>query len=456
MTHQRIIELQQQGELEGATKVCLDMLNADRDDAAALFQLARIMLDQNNHGIAYHLLARGCKMVPDVPEMWLQYSRAHPDKPDWWGRAEWCLRKAIKLSDKAGKKMPQAWANLGMLRYIQGQYEEAQTFVDVALTINPEHSGARITQGFIHLARGEWDKAWTHYDLMLKTHKRESWSYGDEPEWDGMPGKRVIVSGEQGIGDEIMYASIFDELIRDCSEVVIECMPRLKGLFERSFPGATVYGTRWDKHVTWSRDHRPEAHVAMASLPKFYRHKDGDFHGRPYLQADPDMRSAFKGMLSGLSRKPKVGIAWTGGTDHTRAHLRTRTLEELTPLLRQDVTWVSLEYRDRTEEIAEYRAKRGIDIHVFDWITRKGLDYDMTAALVAELDLVITVPSSVSQTAGSLGVEAWVLIPKYSSWIWARPVFPWADSVSQCRNPPIKEFAERLSQWIGERSRKAA
>ena len=110
-----------------------------------------------------------------------------------------------------------------------------------------------------------------------------------------------------------------------------------------------------------------------------------------------------------------------------------------------------MEYRDRHDEIAEYYEKRKIPIHVFDWITRKGLDYDMTAALVAELDLMITVPSAIGQTAGSLGVEAWVLVPKYHSWLWASDHYRWSNQVKILRNPSMSEAAAKLSTWLDAR-----
>lgn len=450
-THERMLELKSQGRTDEATKVCLEMLDHDVDNAGALFQLASLMSDQNSKGLAYNLLARAAKLAPEVPEIWMQYGKAHPDKPEWWGRTEWCLRKAIKVGEKHDKKMPLAWAHLGMLYYVQGKYSEARRYIDQGLSIDPTHDNSLLAKSFVHLARGEWDAAWEHYDILLKSHRRESYAYGDEPTWAGEPVDRIVINGEQGIGDEILYASCFGSLMADVKDVVIDCMPRLKTLFARSFPEAKVIGTRWDKEVFLPEDFKPDAHAAMASLPQYYRHRDEDFPGTPYLKADPDMRSAFRGMLAELGDVPKIGIAWTGGTDRTRGYLRTRTLEELTPLLRQNAVWVSMEYRDRSEEIAEYREKRGIDIHVFDWITRKGLDYDLTAALVAELDLVLTVPSAISQTAGALGVESWILAPRYVNWLFARDKFVWADSVQILHNLSMGEIAGKLSDWLDER-----
>ena len=453
--HYRVKELIDQGKQGDATQLLLDLLDEDANLAPALFQLASIMLEESHRGIAYNLMARACKLQPDIPEMWINYARAQTDDPKGWGVSEWCLKKALKIAEKRGKPLPLAYSNLATLSNEQCKWQDGIAYANKAIEIKPDFTNALIAKGFALLGLGRFREAWPYYNLMLGK-KRENYAYGDEPEWDGTPGKRVIVSGEQGIGDEIMYASIFPDLIKDSASVVIECMPRLQGLFQRSFPQTKVYGTRWTKDVEWEEDHNPEAHVAMASLPRFYRNADQDFTGAPYLVPEPDMALAARGILDRLSDKPKIGIAWTGGITRTRGYLRTRTLDELTPILNQDATWISLEYNDRSQEIAEYREKTGVEIHVFDWITAKGLDYDLTAALVSQLDLVITVPTTVSQTAGGLGIETWVIVPKHTGWIFARDTYPWASAIVPMRNPPMRQIAEKLEKWLQSRQQAVA
>lgn len=452
--HNRIADLIAQGRDEEATPMIMDCLDHNPDDTVALFQLGVLLLKDHRKGLAYNLYARACKIDPHRSELWLNYARSHQDVPEKWGRTEWCLNKSIKLAKKTGKSTAAALANLAMLHYIEGDLESAQEEILEALRDDSENQNALVTQGFIHLAGGEWSKAWSLYDVMLKTGKREQYCYGDEPEWYGEKSKRIIISGEQGVGDEIMYASCFDEVIDDCESVVIECMPQLKNLFQRSFPRAKVYGTRWDKEVFWDEDHNPQAHVAMASIPRFYRGSDKSFPGNPYLTPDSNMCAAVRGVLNSGDGRLKIGVAWTGGSQRTRGYLRTRTLEELTPLLRQDADFISLEYHDRSEEIEEYSQKRKISIVQLPWLTKKGSDYDLMAALVSELDLVISVPTTVTQLAGSLGVPCWVMVPKYTGWIFAQDKYVWAKSVLPFRNPSMKDMALNLENWMANRKHK--
>lgn len=456
--HEQIVEHIKKKQPDKALNLCLELLNDDHDDPQALFQLAKVLMDQNNTGLAYNLMSRAIKYRPDIPEMWIQYGQAHGESPEEWKKGIWCFRKALKLAEKQGKPLPAAHSMLGVSHYLLRDYDAALRHLETALEIKPDLHHALTSKSMVHLARHEWDKAWPLYDMMLQMRGREQYSYGDEPEWDGTPGKRLIISAEQGIGDEIMYASCIQECIDQNEHVVIECMPRLEGLFKRSFPGAAaVYGTRWDKHVIWGEDHKPDAHVAMASLPRFYRQSDEDFPGGPYLKADPDIMDAVQGIFRELGPNPKVGIAWTGGIHRTRGHLRTRTLDELTPLLRiPGIDWVSLEYHNRDEDIGAYYQQRKIPIHTYHWLTAKGLDYDLTAGLISQLDLVISVPTTAVQMAGALGIETWCMVPRYTGWMFAQDTYPWASSVVPLRNPGAKGLEARMLKWLKDRQTAAA
>lgn len=448
--HEQVVELIQNREYEKALSISIGLLNDDPDDPSALFQISKCMLDQEMMGMAHNLMARAVKMRPDIPEMWLQFGQTHGQTPEQWEKAEWCFKKAIKIGEEAGKDLKMAKSCIGTLHYLRGNYDKAIENLLPLVEGNPDAQQARSIMAFSLLAQQKWREGWEYYASLAETNRRETYAYGDEPEWDGTPGQRLIISGEQGIGDELMYASIFNQVMDDSPYVVIECMPRLEALFKRSFPEAkAVYGTRWDNHVVWEENHAPDAHVAMATLPRYYRNETEDFNGEPYLIPDPDIVDAVKGIFKKLGPNKKVGIAWTGGSDKTRGHLRTQTLENLAEMLKvPDIDFISLEYYKRDEEIAEFYENHGVPIHTYHWMTERGLDYDLTAGLISQLDLVISVPTTCVQAAGGLGVEVWCMVPEYTGWMFAQDTYPWADSVSPIHNSTPESLAVRLEGWM--------
>ncbi|HJS82171.1 MAG TPA: hypothetical protein VJ742_04975, partial [Nitrososphaera sp.] len=241
------------------------------------------------------------------------------------------------------------------------------------------------------------------------------------------------VYGEQGIGDEISFASCIPDLIRDSKSVTIDCDGRLERLFARSF-GVETYGTRYKvTRPQWRNEKTFDAHVSMGQLSEFYRNKDSDFTGEPYLKPNPQMALQWRVLLDSLGSKPKIGITWTGGLPHTGQKKRSVSLDTYGPLFKSiDADWVSLQYKEIDVKSAE--EKYGIKIHDWDWGTRV-FDYDQTVALISQLDLVISVCTTVVHAAGGLGKECWCLVPHQNMWRYLRDGdwFPWAKSVTLYR-----------------------
>jgi ADP-heptose:LPS heptosyltransferase len=180
-----------------------------------------------------------------------------------------------------------------------------------------------------------------------------------------------------------------------------------------------------------------------------FRSKPEDFPGKPYLKADPERRIQWRALFDTL-RKPVIGIAWTGGLNNTGKKKRSLKLEDLEPIFRSiDATWVSLEYRDRDDEIQAFYEKTGIQIHQWKRATRTE-DYDDTAGLVAELDLVVSVSTAVIHLAGALGKDCWVLVPNKPRWFYLlEGEIPWYKSVKLFRQKqngewPIEEVSRLL------------
>ena len=448
----RAKHLREEGNLEAALTIALACLDRDHEDMQALFMAAGIFIQTGRIGLAHHCMCRVLKYCPDVPEAWINYGRTLTDDEAGWKESEHAFKTALELNPDSRA----AYENLGALALQQCRPDQSIGYCRKALAADPESRVALSTLGFAHLMRGEWEAGWKNYHVMLGHRSRPHIHYGDLPEWDGSKGRTVIVNGEQGIGDELLYASMLPDMAKDCRHVVYDGMERLSALMSRSLPdNVYVAGQRWKDDLELPGNIMPDARITQAGVGMFYRRRDEDFPGTPYLKADPQIRMAIRAMLDSLGPHPKIGIAWTGGTIHSRQQFRQRTLEELTPLLRTPgVHWVSLEYKDRIDEIRAYRKSRRIDVTHLPWVTHLK-EYEHTAALVAELDLVIAVPTSVTQLAGGLGTPAWVMVPEITGWLFSHEPYVWANSVRLFRNLPVSTMVDELQGWLNE-SRRAA
>jgi hypothetical protein len=243
-----------------------------------------------------------------------------------------------------------------------------------------------------------WDQGWKQYEASVGSPARIAYKYADEPTWHGEPHKTLVIFGEQGIGDEICAASMYSEAIDrvQTGKVILDCDARLATLFARSFPKAKVYGTRQQKVLNWADDdHKIDYSIAAMQLGAIFRTSPDKWNPKPYLTADPGQVLMWKALWRDKG-KPAVGVAWTGGFKSTGRELRSVSQDALSQLLGIDAHFVNLEYKP----VEGLRP----ELHTYPQATLYKGDYDYTAGLVASLDAVVSVPTSVAHLAGALGV----------------------------------------------------
>lgn len=444
--------LRQNGRVEECMRLCNEILNEKLDVPEAIFLLGHCLIDLGKIGLAHTMYMQFLRLQPNAAAGWNNLGRCYQEC-HMLDEAERCFKRALRLEpDDAA-----ALANIGLIHLHRCEPELAIRYTRDSLKINPDFKTPKFTMGMAQLMQWDWENAWENYEATVGYNQdRKERVYGDEPRWDGTKGKCVVAYGEQGLGDEIAFASCIPDFVNDCSEAVIECDARLAKLFRRSFPKAHVYGTRFKEVIDWADRHTAEGRVAFGSLPKYYRTKEEDFPGKPYLVADPERRIQWRALLDSLGPKPKIGISWQGGTNKTGKSRRSVSLESLMPLLKQDATFISLQYRDPSDEIEAFEETHGIKIH--HWArAAEAQDYDETAALVAELDMVVSVTTAVIHLSGALGIPALVLTPKNPRWFYGLQgeSVPWYESVQLIRQKkasdwldPIAEAAVRVRTFI--------
>jgi len=359
--------------------------------------------------------------------------------------------------------------NLATLYINEGNPEGALRHLDLSLKVNPDHAQARWNRSLARLEMGDYG-GFDDYGWGKRAEVRMDRNYSDQktPEWDGKPGQTVIVYGEQGIGDEIMFVSMLPDLMRDCKMVVFDCHKKLHKLFCASFPELDIYPTREDENIMWPLMAGPngkpvnrypvDAKVAIGDLGKFYRRSIDAFPGTPYIKASTKSALKWAATLAEMfpDNKPVIALNWIGGHKKTRVDVRSMSLEAWLPILQQDAHFVSLQYTKCEDEIAAFEAKHGIRIHHLPQAAYSD-HYDDVAGVVGSVDLVLTCCSSVVHLAGSMGVPCWVLTPSRPAWRYRLDLdyMPWyGKTVTLFRQaggsvdwaPVIEEVANSLKE----------
>lgn len=398
------------------------IMTQNHDNPGLMAAYGTLCIQTQRYGIGIHLLEaamkRGMRQSDVLSNLGIAYKNSGLND-----KARQCFEESVRTNPTGP-----ALANYSGLLIESGQDEKCKAVCKRAIDLSPEHPIAHWNLSLALLAEGQWDKAWDEYEYGLhESVQRVDRKLGDVPYWDGTKGVKVAVYGEQGIGDEIMFASMLPDLMKQ-NKVVLECHKRLKTLFEKSFPGLEVHADREAEVPEWVEGQDFEYRASIGSLGKYFRRSRESFPGTPYLKAEPLPKG----------QKFRVGISWTGGMKAGRIQKRSVPLSWWKSILNvPEVEFVSLQYTDAKEELGLMKAM-GYDIKTMDEYV-KAEDYYETARLVASCDLVISVCTSVIHLAGALGVPCWVMTPKHPAWRYQNEGgMPWYRSVRLYRQPSIE------------------
>jgi len=380
-----------------------------------------------------------------------------------------------------------AHSNLGyvLLRHFEN-VEDGSAHIEAALELDPEHHDAlcnrvmalqylgrlpealalsetllsradddqlRLNRSLMLLSLGDFAHGWDEYEARKRVGPGASRGVLTCPDWNGEPlsGKTIVVRAEQGLGDQIMFASCIPDVCDLAEHCIVESDPRLTPIFARSYPRAHCSPPREGPSDRLRQDVGPDFGVSIGSLPRFFRRDISAFpHHAGYLRADARRVARWRARLSKLSGRVKVGLSWEGGVRSSRRKLRSIPLEQWLPVLRvPGIDFVSLQYSDCSEAIARVAHIHGVDVrHWPDAIE----DYDETAALVCALDLVISVQTAVVHLAGALGQRTWALIAAVPEWRYMADgeKMPWYPSVRLVRQQISGNWAPVLARVADE------
>jgi Tfp pilus assembly protein PilF len=358
-----------------------------------------------------------------------------PGNATWYAHLSSLCRSTYRMDEAlaAGQESirldpnnPEHLVNLSLIFADVDQRDRAMACLLRALGLRHDHADGHLAMAQNLLAMGDFDPGWMEYEWRNQTEAgKATMPAMTSAHWNGMriPNGRLLLVGDQGYGDTIQFARYIPMVAERCHEVIVGCSAEMGPLLA-NIPGVSRYCHRW----TDVPGHA--AHCRLSSLPYlFHTRLDTIPSEIPYLKADPARIAHWRDRLASLlpPRVRRIGLAWTGRPTHPNDRRRSLPLAALVPLADAGpAAFVSLQKPTPARDLQIMQRFPGM----IDLSPELG-DFGETAALMENLDLVITVDTSMGHLAGALGKPVWILIPKAADWRWLldREDSPWYPSV---------------------------
>lgn len=405
--------LRRRGELDQAIRQFSQVLARDPLDAPAHLNLGVARQDQGRlvEALSHYLIARAQDLR--VQELESNIASALVGLGS--------LDRALALLRRVEAENPQSAQvriNIGSVLYMQGRHEEAFEELRRAVALEPENANANWNLAMTQLATGRFEEMWKTHEWRLVRERMllgKPWRPFAHRAWKGEPlgGETLLIYLEQGVGDEIWIAGMFDDVLagpgRD-GRVVIECRKKLVPLFARSFPAAEVVALVDPPDAKCMEG--VDLQIAGGSLGQFVRPNLESFPkrqatGGAYLFADPAREKYWRERLASQGSGLRVGVSWRGSsTRGERALYYTRLSQWAEVFKVPGVRFINLQYDECETELAEVESAFGITIERYPEVDMFD-DLDETAALMRGLDLVISASTTVSILSAALGVQTW-------------------------------------------------
>ena len=360
------------------------------------------------------------------------------------------LEAAIEAYNKALAIKPnyaKAYDNMGNALKDQGKLEEAIEAYKRAIALKPNHAEAHHNLSFALLSARDFNQGFVKNKWRWKTKKRDgTFLQSAKPMWNGEKNQRVLVWGEQGIGDELMFASIISELYATSLKILVKCDKRLIPLFKRSFPADIIY---FSKDLPVPEDEY-DFHIPMGSLPMTFRKSLDSFKksASGFLKYDMSKTENIKAQLMHEYGKKIIGISWKTASPTRSSLSRNIDLAKLVRALDNSNTQLlCLQYGDISDEIEAVKRDFGIEVIQFNDVDNKN-DIDGLAALMAACDTVITIDNSTAHLSGALGLTTKLMLPYTADWRWGLSGNSsyWYDAVQLYRQSEVNDWYSVLAQ----------
>jgi len=427
------------GKPREAEAACLAVLQDAPDMPEAMALLGCIIVRMRRLAEAEALLRQAIAKRPNVPQWHFELRNIL--------RYDFRLDEALREAREAVRLAPQSAQmrnGLSQVHFDRGEYDLGYAAVLDGLACEPEHPESHLSLAHVMLASGNYRAGWIEYEWRFKSKIYENAIMKPvRPFWSGapLPGRRLVISTDQGYGDSFQFARYIPMAAARCGGVTLLCRPPQAPLLAR-VPGV-------DRIAHDLKDAGEHAAFSwLASMPHIFGTELTNIPTPiPYLTADPVRRAHWRARLAERvgSQGVRVGLVWAGNPDNTADWRRSLPLEALRDLgAIPGVQLVSLQTPLPEQDRASFAAMR---LHDF---SAELTDFGETAAVIANLDLVVSVDSGVAHLAGAMGMPTWTLVYEPADWRWLtrREDSPWYPTMRLFRQPRVGAWQEPIERLV--------
>jgi tetratricopeptide (TPR) repeat protein len=460
--------LSQQGQYADAEDAYRSCLRLQSNHLAALVNLGFVLGEQNRLDDARDCYEQAVRLRPDVAEAHhnlgnilreqgqldralASYDESLRLRPDY-GKAyinrgialvaRGDIEEALRSLERGVSLKPDladAHSSLGAALCCQLRFDEALACYERALAIKPDFAEAAWNQALIWLLLGDYERGWPAYEWRWRCKRTTTLPKFTQPRWDGTPlnGRTILLHAEQGLGDTIQFIRYAPRVKAAGGRVIVQCQNTLILLLSRT-PGI-------DGLVGWSAEPPPfDVWAPLMSLPAlFHTTRETVPIEVPYVFPDPDLVAHWRRELAPV-RGFRVGIVWQGSPRHPWDRHRSIPLEQFEPLARvPGVRLISLQQGSGSEQLRTLAGRFPV-LSLGELFNEDSGPFMDSAAVMVNLDLIITIDSAPAHLAGAMGIPAWVALPYAPDWRWllGRTDCIWYPTLRLYRQ-------ERFGDWPG-------
>lgn len=414
------------GYVDEAAQACERALELEPDEPETLFAFANLLRDQGETQRAVDMFSRAIEINPNYAAAYSNLGNILSEEA-LLEDAIACTRQAVTLRPD----LVEAYNNLGSALQTACRPAEALEAYETALTLRPNDDKMLWNFALCLLAVGRIENGWDIYGYGFASGQRKPFRPFPGLIWKGenLADKTIMITREQGLGDDLRFSTCFHDIVAEARHVIIETNDRLVPLYQRTWPQATVRpeSGRSTGLLNYGPDEVDFDCTAPAGIIASVRRRSLLSFPRVCkpLIADPDRRLKARAWLDTLGSGPKIGLTWRSGLRNpVRGIVATQPSDWAKFMDIEGAKLVNLQFGEPDDEIREAAEKFGLTIHRMPDLDTHN-DLDGTAALTAELDFVVGLWNAATEMAGALGVPGVIYMPAHHPMQLGTGILPW-------------------------------